>query len=81
MTTTTTLKIASALLLSLAGAGIAQAATVPADKYGYEFRTPQTFTDGAHTFDVHSDGARGFDTYSEGARGFNPHQDGARAQA
>ena len=73
MTKTTALKIASTLVLSLAALGAAQAgtvpadqygytfrSTVPADKYGYEFRTHDTFTDGARAGqrDVFTEGAR-----------------------
>ena len=73
MTRTIALKLASTLVLSLAAFGAAQAGSVPADKYGYEFRisvpadkygyefrTHDTFTDGARAgkFDAYTDGAR-----------------------
>lgn len=87
MTRTIALKLASTLVLSLAALGAAQAGTVPADKYGYEFRTHDTFTDGARAgkFDAFTDGARkvaGLDkagVSAEPARSFDPYLDGARA--
>lgn len=83
MTKTTALKLASTLVLSLAAFGAAHAGTVPADqygytfrtsvsadKYGYEFRTHDTFTDGARAGkpDAFTDGTRSADPYTDGAR-------------
>ena len=95
MTKTTALKfaqnvalnVASAFALSAAALGAAHAATVPADKYGYEFRAHDTFTDGARTgkVDTYTDGARtvaGLDKVGVSAapgRTFDPYLDGARA--
>lgn len=86
MTKTRALKIASTLVLTLAAFGAAQAAPVSADKYGYEFRTHDTFTDGARAgkTDPFSDGARtvaGLDKVgvsAEPARKADPFVDGAR---
>jgi len=83
-----TLITAATLAAAFAG-GAAQAGTVPADKYGYEFRVGKTdaFTDGARTgkFDTFSEGARAgkFDPFTEGARvgKTDPYTDGARTVA
>ena len=61
---TKTTRFASALFLSLAALGAAHAATaaeqLPGDKYGYEFRSHDAFTDGARAGkpDPYVDGAR-----------------------
>lgn len=73
MTKTTALKIASTLVLSLAALSAAQAETVSADKYGYNFRTTVSADKYGYEFrthDVFSDGARTgkADTFTDGAR-------------
>ncbi|SCU87372.1 conserved exported hypothetical protein [Cupriavidus necator] len=71
---TKTTRLATALLLSLAALGAAQAATaaeqLPGDKYGYSFRSG-----------VSASPSRSFDTFTEGSRagGFDPYGEGARA--
>ncbi|MDF3838337.1 hypothetical protein P3W85_36220, partial [Cupriavidus basilensis] len=56
MTKTFARKLVSTLVLSFAAIGAAHAASaatardlLPGDKYGYEFRTHDTFTDGARS--------------------------------
>jgi hypothetical protein len=62
--------LTAATLAAAFAAGHAQAATVSADKYGYEFRTRDVYSEGARTgkFDTFTDGARTgkFDVFSEG---------------
>lgn len=85
-------RLASALLLSLAAVGAAQAATaaadqLPGDKYGYEFRSHDVFTDGARTgkADPFVDGARTVAGLDRGgvsaapARSFDTFTEGSRA--
>ncbi|SDD89554.1 hypothetical protein SAMN05216345_12059 [Cupriavidus sp. YR651] len=76
MTKTAALKIASTLLLSLAALGTVQASTVPADKYGYEFRTGVPADQYGYEFRTH-------DAFTDGARTgkFDPYADGARTVA
>lgn len=72
MTKTTALKIAASLIVSFAAVGAAQAGTVPADQYGYQFRTgvpADQYGYGFRTHDTFTDGARSFDPYLDGARG------------
>lgn len=76
MTKTFALKLASTLVLSFAAIGAAHAASakdlLPGDKYGYEFRTYDAFTDGARSgkLDTFTEGTRSgkLDTFTEGAR-------------
>jgi len=75
MTKANTLKIASALLLSLAAFGAAQSAGASemsaSDKYGYTFRSHDVYVDGARggKLDTFTEGTRGkVDLFSEGAR-------------
>jgi hypothetical protein len=79
MTRTIALKLASSLVLSLAALGAAQAGTVPADKYDYEFRTGESagtrvpadkYGYEFRTHDTFTDGARAgkFDAFTDGAR-------------
>lgn len=86
-----TTRLVSALFLSLAALGAAQAATadtlpgdkygysfrssVPGDKYGYEFRSHDAFTDGARSGKT--------DPFTDGARTgkADPFTDGARTVA
>ncbi|WP_354683086.1 hypothetical protein [Cupriavidus necator] len=70
---TKTTRLATALILSLAALGAAQAAEqLPGDKYGYNFRTHDAFTDGARAgkADPFLDGARvgKADPFVDGAR-------------
>lgn len=88
---TKTTRLATALLLSLAALGAAQAATaaeqVPGDKYGYEFRSHDVFTEGARVgkADPFVDGARtlaGLDrsgVSAAPARSFDTYSEGSRA--
>lgn len=79
---TKTTRLATALLLSLAALGAAQAATataadqLPGDKYGYSFRS--TVPGDKYGYDF-----RGHDVFTDGARAgkFNPFTDGARTVA
>ncbi|WP_439686713.1 hypothetical protein MNJPNG_29940 [Cupriavidus oxalaticus] len=87
---TKTTRFASALFLSLAALGAAHAATaaeqLPGDKYGYEFRSHDAFTDGARAGkpDPYVDGARtvaGLDrsgVSTAPARSFDPYSEGSR---
>ncbi|WP_042880156.1 hypothetical protein [Cupriavidus necator] len=87
---TKTTRLVSALLLSLAALGAAQAATaaeqLPGDKYGYNFRAQDVFTDGARASkaDPYVDGARtvaGLDRGSVStspARSFDTFTEGSR---
>ncbi|AGW94982.1 MULTISPECIES: hypothetical protein [Cupriavidus] len=89
---TKTTRLVSALILSLAALGTAQAATaaeqLPGDKYGYNFRTQDVFTDGARAgkADPYLDGARTLaaitvpgDKYGYEFRSHDAFTDGARA--
>ncbi|AOY95975.1 hypothetical protein BKK79_30380 [Cupriavidus sp. USMAA2-4] len=77
MASNTTLKIASALLLSLAALGAARADTVPGDKYGYVYRQ-------AASADTYGYGLRGKvsgDDYGYTFRSHDVFTDGARKVA
>ncbi|WP_444634852.1 hypothetical protein [Cupriavidus oxalaticus] len=86
---TKTARFASALFLSLAALGAAHAATaaerLPGDKYGYEFRAHDVFTDGARTLpgDKYGYEFRSHDAFTDGARAGkpDPYVDGARTVA
>ncbi|SCB27138.1 hypothetical protein [Cupriavidus alkaliphilus] len=89
---TKTARIASALFLSLAALGAAQAATaadaLPGDKYGYSFRSTVAGDKYGYEFrshDAFTDGARAgkADPFSDGARTgkADPFTDGARTVA
>lgn len=78
--------LTAATLAAAFVAGTAQAATVPADKYGYEFRAGErsTYVDGARSgkADPYTDGARivaGLDRTGVSAEpSRSPYTDGAR---
>ncbi|WP_434034358.1 hypothetical protein [Cupriavidus sp. a3] len=91
---TKTARFASALFLSLAALGAAHAASaaepLPGDKYGYEFRSHDVFTDGARTLaaatlpgDKYGYEFRSHDAFTDGARAGKPdtYVDGARTVA
>ncbi|AQV98964.1 hypothetical protein BJN34_34360 [Cupriavidus necator] len=77
---TKTTRLATALLLSLAALGAAQAASaadqLPGDKYGYSFRSTVPGDKYGYEFRSH-------DVFTEGARArrFDPFVDGARTVA
>ncbi|MGO4329938.1 hypothetical protein AB4Z48_13485 [Cupriavidus sp. 2TAF22] len=93
MTKTFALKLASTLVLSFAAfaaTGNAHAASArdlqAGDKYGYDFRTHDAFTDGARSgkLDPFTEGARiaGLDrsgVSAAPARSFDPYTEGARS--
>ncbi|WP_420996821.1 hypothetical protein ACKI2N_028805 [Cupriavidus sp. 30B13] len=64
--------LTAATLAAAFATGAAQAGTVPADKYGYNYRVRDAYTDGARTgkFDSFTEGARAgkADPFTEGAR-------------
>jgi len=64
--------LTAATLAAAFATGAAQAGTVPADKYGYNYRVRDAYTDGARSgkFDPFTEGARTgkFDPFTEGAR-------------
>ncbi|MEC3764173.1 MULTISPECIES: hypothetical protein [Cupriavidus] len=89
---TKTTRLASALLLTLAALGAAQAATaadvLPGDKYGYSFRSTVPGDKYGYEFrshDAFTDGARAgkADPFTDGARTgkADPFTDGARTVA
>lgn len=66
MTGTSALKkIAFTVVLSLAALGAAHAGTVPADKYGYDFRSGVPADQYGYEFRIH-------DTFTDGARAGSP---------
>jgi hypothetical protein len=83
MSNRTARTVVSAFLVSFAAAGVlsaapaAVAANVPADQYGYAFRSQDAFTDGARATDAFTDGARKVDSFTDGARQPETFTDGA----
>ncbi|KWR89917.1 hypothetical protein [Cupriavidus sp. IDO] len=79
MTNTSPLKkIAAAVALSLAALGAAQAGTLPADKYGYDFRSGVPADQYGYQFrstvpgDKYGYEFRTYDAFTDGARAGNP---------